>query len=149
MTRPECRTRRRSLGISALLILCAMAAVTAPAGAQSPSTREVEEVPLHLNEGEARLEAVAEPFDTVVVGDPAVVTTSVVSATALVLTARSTGRTNIMLLDPDGTVQAKWSVLVGEGNRHRATIYRGVDRSVISCTPECRPPSEESQSRGP
>ena len=78
------------MGVAALLILCAMAAVTAPAGAQAPSASEVEEVPLHLNKGEARLEAVAEPFDTVVVGDPAVVTTSVVSATALVLTAGST-----------------------------------------------------------
>ena len=140
MTRPGCRTRRLSMGVAALLILCAMAAVTAPAGAQAPSTSEVEEVPLHLNKGKARLEAVAEPFDTVVVGDPAVVTTSVVSATALVLTARSTGRTNIILLDSDGTVQAKWSVRVGEGNRHRATIYRGVDRSVMSCTLECSPP---------
>ena len=149
MTRPGCRTRRLSMGIAALLILCAMAAVTAPAGAQAPSASEVEEVPLHLNKGEARLEAVAEPFDTVVVGDPAVVTTSVVSATALVLTARSTGRTNIMLLDSDGTVQAKWSVRVGEGNRHRATIYRGVDRSVMSCTPECSPPREGSQSPEP
>ena len=140
MTRPGCRTRRLSMGIAALLILFAMAAVTAPAGAQAPSASEVEEVPLHLNKGEARLEALAEPFDTVVVGDPAVVTTSVVSATALVLTARSMGRTNIILLDSDGTVQAKWSVRVGEGNRHRATIYRGVDRSVMSCTLECSPP---------
>ena len=141
MTRPGCRTRRLSMGIATLLILCAMAAVSAPAGAQAPSSSsEVEELPLHLNKGEARLEALAEPFDTVVVGDPAVVTTSVVSATALVLTARSMGRTNIMLLDSDGTIQAKWSVRVGEGNRHRATIYRGVDRSVMSCTPECSPP---------
>ena len=149
MTRPGCRTRWLGTGVATLLILCAMAAVSAPAGAEAPSASEVEEVPLHLNKGEARLEAVSEPFDTVVVGDPAVVTTSVVSATALVLTARSTGRTNIMLLDSDGTVQAKWSVRVGEGNRHRATIYRGVDRSVMSCTPECSPPSEESQRRGP
>ena len=110
-----------------------------PTSAQEPlnSTRATSSH-LNLTAGKASLEVVAAPFDTVIVGDPEVVSTSVVSATRLVLTALATGQTNIILLDSEGVVQTRWDIVVSEEYQHRATIYRGVTSTVVTCDPNCR-----------
>ncbi len=109
----------------------------------------METLTLRLSNGEARLKTAAEPFDTVIVGNPEVVTTSVVNATALVLTAQAEGRTNVILLNEDGRRLSEWSVIVDEMTGHRALIYRGTTRSALLCNPDCRPTRENTASESP
>lgn len=92
-----------------------------------------------LPEGMAILERVADPFETVIVGDPAVVATSVVNTSTLALTGKMPGRTNIILLDESGGVQARWNVEVTPAEGHRAAVYHGTELQVITCYSLCSP----------
>lgn len=133
------RPARRSTcpKVAAALILCALGGTAAAqdAGIRSPSYAS----PRSLAKGEARVVSVFNPFETVIVGDPAVIATSVVSDTRLVLTARAAGRTNIILLGADGEVQARWDVIVSSERGHRATVHRGTAQTSVLCDPVCRP----------
>lgn len=116
---------------AALAILCFMGGI---AGAQDNLSPPML---ITLGKGQALLETFAAPFETVITGDPAIVATSVVSDTHLVLTARAAGQTNIIVLAADGSIQARWDVLVP--TEHRASIYRGATRIVVTCNPICQP----------
>lgn len=143
-TIPKAAIMRPCIAVRNLLYRSAMAALIlgsmfSPLHAQEASrSGSVRPLLLKLTAGEAQVEAVAAPFDTVIVGDPAIVSTSVINATSLVLTARAAGRTNIILLDANGAIQTHWEILVSEENQHRAGIYRGTLRSIVSCNPTCR-----------
>ena len=58
-------------------------------------------------------------------------------AKTIVLTGRSFGTTNLVLLDADGNaiVDERILVSIDEGNTVR--VFRRTDRSVLSCTPNC------------
>lgn len=118
----------------------ATAQTTAQTSAPVPTAETVAPSSLRrLVQGEALLESVPERFDTVIVGNPEIVATSVVNATTLVLTAKTTGRTNVILLDETGAVQARWDFEVTSTARHRAAIYRGAELSMLTCDPICGP----------
>ena len=119
--------------ITALAMLCIPGGMVGAQDGVSPA------ILLTFEKGHARLETVPDPFETVIVGDPAIVTTSVVSDTRLVLTARAVGRTNIIVLGADGSVQAQWDVVVPDNDAHHTTVYRGMIRSVVACNPICQP----------
>ena len=86
--------------------------------------------------GGVEVERLEVPIDAVVVGDPAVVATTVVNATTLVLTAKAAGRSEVLLLDDAATILARWSVSVADNG---PVVYRGTAPERLTCTPLCGP----------
>lgn len=85
----------------------------------------------------ARVLRLDRPVSKVIIGNDKVADATVADAKTIVLTGRSFGTTNLVLLDADGNaiVDERILVSIDEGNTVR--VFRRTDRSVLSCTPNC------------
>lgn len=90
----------------------------------------------------ARVLRLDRPVSKVIVGNSEVADATVADPTTIVVTGRSFGTTNLVLLDIDGNAIADERILVSidEGNTLR--MYRQTDRVILSCTPSCEQHSD-------
>lgn len=96
----------------------------------------------------ARVLKLDRPVSKVIIGNAKVADATVADAKTIVLTGRSFGTTNIVLLDADGNaiVDERILVSIDEGNTVR--VFRQTDRSVLSCTPNCEEHATSNQTDG-
>jgi Flp pilus assembly secretin CpaC len=87
----------------------------------------------------ARVLKVPRPASTVIVGNPAIADVSVQDANTMVLTGRSYGITNLIVLDEDGRTMVDESIGVRSLEDGTVRIYRQAERETLSCSPECEP----------
>ena len=66
------------------------------------------------------------------------------AGTPIVLTGRSFGTTNLVLLDADGNAIADERVLVSIDEGNTVRVFKQTERSVLSCTPNCEQHAEFS-----
>jgi len=96
----------------------------------------------------ARVLRLDRPVSKVIIGNAKVADATVADARTIVLTGRSFGTTNLVLLDVDGNaiVDERILVSIDEGNTVR--VFRQTDRSVLSCTPNCEEHSTRPDTGG-
>jgi Flp pilus assembly secretin CpaC len=81
------------------------------------------------------------PAAEIVVGNPSIADVSVQSGKVLVLTGKSFGETNLIVLDGDGKIIISKRLIVSEPRTGLVTIYRGTTaRQTVNCAPYCTPP---------
>ncbi|TWF52933.1 pilus assembly protein N-terminal domain-containing protein [Neorhizobium alkalisoli] len=85
----------------------------------------------------ARVLKLDRPAAKVIVGNSDVADATVADPTTIVITGRSFGTTNLVLLDAEGNAIADERVLVSIDEGNTVRVYRQTDRSVLSCTPNC------------
>lgn len=119
-------------GLAALRPLCwlAMAVFLTASAARADDT-----VVVHLDE--ARVIKLPERATTVVVGNPLIADLSVQPGGLAVLTGKSYGATNFLIMDKSGAVLAEHNVEVQGPTDKIVVVYRGINRATYSCTPEC------------
>ena len=88
---------------------------------------------------QARVMRIDQPVSTIVIGNPAIADASMPDQNTLILTAKSYGETNLLMLDEEGSVIAEHPVIVSAANYNTVSVYRGTSRSTMSCAPECYP----------
>ncbi|CAN7303783.1 pilus assembly protein N-terminal domain-containing protein [Rhizobium sp. LjRoot98] len=100
-----------------------------------PATAADEMLNVFMNQ--ARVLKLDRPVSKVIIGNSDVADATVADAKTIVLTGRSFGTTNLVILDTDGNaiVDERILVSIDEGNTVR--VYRQTVRSVLSCTPNC------------
>lgn len=76
----------------------------------------------------------------IVVGNPSIADVSVQSDKAIVLTGKSFGQTNLIVIDPEGKVIINRRVVVQESDSGYVTVYRGKNRETLHCSPQCETP---------
>jgi Flp pilus assembly secretin CpaC len=76
----------------------------------------------------------------IVVGNPSIADVSVQSGKVLVLTGKSFGETNLIVLDADGKTIISRKLIVSEPRTDFVTVYRGISRQTVHCAPYCTPP---------
>lgn len=76
---------------------------------------------------------------TIVIGNPLIADATTQKNGVLVVTGKSFGTTNIMLLDATGAVLSETLVNVKRANDGVVVVQRGVKRESFSCTPRCEP----------
>jgi Flp pilus assembly secretin CpaC len=121
-------------GLAALRPLCwvAMALfLTATASA----VRADDTVVVHLDE--ARVIKLPDRATTVVVGNPLIADLSVQPGGLAVITGKSYGATNFVIMDKSGAVLIEHTVEVQGPTDKIVVVYRGINRATYSCTPEC------------
>ncbi|MEM7530470.1 MAG: pilus assembly protein N-terminal domain-containing protein [Pseudomonadota bacterium] len=100
-------------------------------------------VPLAIDQ--ATVLRLSRPAGTIILGNPLIADASVQDAETLVLTGRSFGITNIIVLDANGdeVLNTQLTVRSSGSSSHIVTVHRATARSSFSCTPECEtaPPS--------
>jgi Flp pilus assembly secretin CpaC len=85
----------------------------------------------------ARVLRLDRPVSKVIVGNANVADATVADPTTIVLTGRSFGTTNLVLLDSDGNAIADERILVSIDEGNTVRVFRQTDRAILSCTPNC------------
>jgi hypothetical protein len=121
-------------GLAALRPLCWLAMALFLAAAAS-AVRADDTLVVHLDE--ARVIKLPDRAATVVVGNPLIADLSVQPGGLAVLTGKSYGATNFIVMDKSGAVLIEHNVEVQGPLDKIVVVYRGVNRATYSCTPEC------------
>ena len=118
-----------TLALALLLPLCSMAA---PAQAQ-------DDAPITVNVNMARVLRLNAPAATVIVGNPVVADVTIQDPQTLVLTGKSYGQTNLIVLDGNGNPVADTLIQVVQLQAGLVTVYEGAARTSLACAPVCQP----------
>lgn len=124
---------RALAGLRPLFWLAAILSVTAVA------SRASADGPIIVRLDEAKVIKVPDRATTIVIGNPLIADLSIQPGGLAVITGRSFGATNFMVLDKSGAVLNEQNVQVQGSNDPMVVVYRGVERETYSCTPYCSP----------
>jgi Flp pilus assembly secretin CpaC len=78
-----------------------------------------------------------QPVSKVIVGNADVADATVADPRTIVLTGKSFGTTNLVLLDSAGNALLDERILVSIDEGNTVRMFRQTDRTVLSCTPTC------------
>lgn len=79
------------------------------------------------------------PGAEVIVGNPSIADVAVQSGRVLVVTGKSVGLTNLIVLNAAGKRIYENKVSVSVDPKHLVTLNKGVGRETYSCSPTCGP----------
>ncbi|MFB9909885.1 pilus assembly protein N-terminal domain-containing protein [Rhizobium paknamense] len=96
-----------------------------------------EEGLLRVYMNQARVLKLDRPVSKVIIGNDKVADATVADSRTIVLTGRSFGATNLVLLDSDGNAIVDERVLVSIDEGNTVRMYKQTQRTVLSCTPNC------------
>ena len=120
-----------SLCIATLLGVAVLSAV--------PAWADESNAPISVKVNMARILRISAPAATVVVGNPGVADVTIQDAQTLVLTGKSYGETNMIVLDAKGNPIADTLVQVVEPQADLVTMFTsGGARSTFHCAPVCQ-----------
>ncbi|MBC2771300.1 pilus assembly protein N-terminal domain-containing protein [Rhizobium sp. AQ_MP] len=85
----------------------------------------------------ARVLKLDRPVSKVIVGNAEVADATVADSKTIVLTGRSYGTTNLVLLDADGNAIVDERILVSIDESSTVRVFKSTERTVLSCTPNC------------
>lgn len=119
----------RLFALAAAPVLLAAALWTAPASAEPAG--------IQVMMNQAKIVKVARPIDTIVIGNSAIVDASVQDSQTIVLTGKGFGKTNVVVLDQQGSPIVDQQVVVSRQEADSIRIYRRAQVQTLSCTPYC------------
>lgn len=114
----------------ALLILLGMATAPTVAHAQQPITVVIDR---------AKVMRISRPADTIIIGNPTIADATIQDNQTLIITGRSYGSTNLIVLDAAGQPIAEEILMVESTNDAVVTVFRRSSQTTLSCTPQCAP----------
>ncbi|MGN6684413.1 MAG: pilus assembly protein N-terminal domain-containing protein [Devosia sp.] len=117
-----------------LAALVAAVLMSAPAIATA-ATNE----PISVKVNMARILRISAPAATVIIGNPGVADVTIQDPQTLVLTGKSYGSTNLIVLDSSGNPVADTMVSVVQATADTITVYNGQARTTLACDPICQP----------
>ena len=95
--------------------------------------------PISVIVDRAKVMHISRPADVVIIGNPAIADATIQDNQTLIITGRSYGTTNLIVLDSEGQAIADDMITVEPSNDQVVTIYRRDLRQTLSCTPDCSP----------
>lgn len=94
---------------------------------------------MNITINEATLVQIEDHISDVIVGNPAIADITIQNGKTFVLTGKSYGRTNLILLNKQGGIIFNKSIFVDDDHQNIVRIQRGNDRLSYTCTPNCQP----------
>ena len=113
--------------------LLAAALLVAPHGAFAAASE-----PIAVKVNMARILRISAPAATVIIGNPGVADVTIQDPQTLVLTGKSYGTTNLIILDSAGNPVADTMVSVVQPTGDTITVFNGQARTTLSCNPICQ-----------
>jgi Flp pilus assembly secretin CpaC len=95
--------------------------------------------PISISVDRAKVMRMSRPAEVVIVGNPAIADATVQDNQTLIITGKSFGSTNLIVLDATGQSIAEEIVTVTQPDDGLVTVYRRASRQTYSCTPDCSP----------
>jgi len=94
--------------------------------------------PVSVKVNMARILRIDAPAATVIIGNPGVADVTIQDPQTLVLTGKSYGQTNLIILDGKGNPIADTMIQVTQDLADVVTVYMGSARQSYSCEPTCQ-----------
>src|SRR3569623_1105292 len=88
--------------------------------------------PISVKVSMARILRISAPAATVIIGNPLVADVTIQDPQTLVLTGKSYGETNLIILDTSGSPIADTTISVVQGEADLMTVYMGTARTTLS-----------------
>ncbi len=120
--------------LRAFIALALVALIALPATARADSSE-----PISVKVNMARILRISAPAATVIIGNPGVADVTIQDPQTLILTGKSYGETNLIVLDSSGNPVADTMVSVVQAVSDTITVYMGAARTTLSCSPICQP----------
>ena len=95
--------------------------------------------PIQVNVNMARVLRISAPAATVIVGNPGIADVTIQDPQTLILTGKSFGQTNLVVLDSFGEPIVDTLVEVAQMQAGVMTVYQGQLRTTLACAPVCQP----------
>jgi hypothetical protein len=118
-----------------LAVILAVAALSSRAIVSPAMAAE----PIVVRLDEAKVIKVPDRATTIVIGNPLIADLALQPGGLAVVTGRSFGATNVLVMDKSGAILTEQNVEVLGPTDPTVVVYRGVDRETYSCTPLCSP----------
>ena len=119
---------------------CRLAALLLAFGLALPMPAQAQDgAPVSVNVNMARVLRISAPAATVIVGNPGIADVTIQDPLTLVLTGKSYGQTNLIVLDSAGEPIADTLVEVVQMQAGIMTVYQGQARTTLACAPTCQP----------
>jgi hypothetical protein len=121
-------------------LLLVVAGLLAAGASQSAQAQSAKNGDLNVLIDEATLVKLERPAAEIVVGNPSIADVSVQSGKLLVVTGKSYGETNLIVMDADGKTVLNRKLIVQDPRTGAVTLYRGSARFTLNCAPHCTTP---------
>jgi Flp pilus assembly secretin CpaC len=95
--------------------------------------------PVIVTVDRARLLRIPESASTIIVGNPSIADATIKVDRTLVLTGRSFGVTNLIILGLDGETIIDRTFVVRGHETNTVRVYRRANRETLACAPVCEP----------
>jgi len=118
--------------VAAFALAAVIGMCTLPAQAESTA-------PVSVKVNMARILKISAPANTVIIGNPGVADVTIQDSQTLVLTGKSYGQTNMIVLDAQGKAIADTLIEVVQAQADIVTVYMGQARTTLACAPVCQP----------
>jgi Flp pilus assembly secretin CpaC len=96
------------------------------------------DAPINVNVNMARILRINASAATVIVGNPGIADVLIQDPQTLVLTGKSYGQTNLIVLDNQGQPIADTIIEVVQMQAGTLTVYQGQARTSLACAPICQ-----------
>jgi Flp pilus assembly secretin CpaC len=126
---------RRLAGLGAAICLAGLVSA-GPAMAQDAALMNV-----YLNH--ARVLKLDRSVSRVIIGSAEIADATVADAQTIVLTGKSIGTTNIVILDENDNPIVDQRILVSTDEGNTLRVYRSTARAILTCTPSCEEHSKK------
>ncbi|MBU1306327.1 MAG: pilus assembly protein N-terminal domain-containing protein [Alphaproteobacteria bacterium] len=104
----------------------------------APLVLAMEGAPIGVNVNMARILRINASAATVIVGNPGIADVTIQDPQTLILTGKSFGQTNLIVLDAAGNPIADTLIEVNQMQAGNTTVYQGQSRTTLSCAPVCQ-----------
>jgi Flp pilus assembly secretin CpaC len=102
------------------------------------SAYAVDGAPIDVNVNMARVLRISGAAATVIVGNPGIADVTIQDPQTLILTGKSYGQTNLIVLDSAGNPVADTLIEVVQMQAGAVTVYQGQARTSLACAPVCQ-----------
>lgn len=92
-----------------------------------------------VNVNMARVLRINAPAATIIIGNPGIADVTIQDPQTLILTGKSYGQTNLIVLDAAGNPVADTLIEVVQTHADIVTVYMGQSRTTLACAPVCQP----------
>jgi len=126
------RGRKRLVPVTAAAAAAIVAALLGSLSAQAAD-------PIAIKIDRAKVMRISRPAGTVIIGNPAIADAAIQDNQTLIITGRSFGTTNLIVLDSNGQPIADEILTVDTADDAVVTVFKRDKRQTLSCNPECGP----------
>jgi hypothetical protein len=126
---------KRNLSSTAVAILAAAASLAAITMAPGRASAE----DLIVKYDQSQILKLPRPVAEIIIGNPMIADVAIQSSNLLVITGKSFGVTNIIVLDADRNVIQDQRVMVQREDAKIVYLQKGNKRESYNCSPQCNP----------